>query len=144
MNANSRFTVAIHIMTMLAYGREQRLTSEFISRSVTTNPVVIRRIMGELRRAGLVSSHAGSGGGWQLTKAPEQISLRDIYLAVKEGPLFPPPHSKPNPQCCIGRTILRAVQDVFDDAESVLEQQFAQITVADVLAKSLAGETLAR
>ena len=139
MNANSRFTVAIHIMTMLAYSGEQRLTSEFISRSVTTNAVVIRRIMGELRRAGLVSSHAGSGGGWHLIKTPEQITLRDIYLAVKEGPLFPPPHSKPNPQCCIGRTILRAVRDVFDDAETVLEQRFAQTTVADLLAKALAG-----
>ena len=140
MNANSRFTVAIHIMTALAYDKDARLTSEFISCSVRTNPVVIRRIMGELRRAGLVSSHAGSGGGWQLMKAPEIITIRDIYLAVKDGPLFPPPHSKPNPQCCIGRTILQAVMGVFEKAETALEEQFATVTVADVLAQALAGE----
>ena len=140
MNANSRFTVAIHIMTMLAYQPNQRLTSEFISCSVMTNPVVIRRIMGELRRSCLVKSYSGFGGGWQMTKAPELVSVRDIYLAVKEGPLFLPSHSQPNPQCCIGRTIVSAVVSVFGEAEAVLEQQFAQITVADVLARALAGE----
>ena len=141
MNANSRFTVAMHIMTVLAYQPNERVTSEMISRSVTTNPVVIRRLMGELRRAGLVTSHAGSGGGWELAKAPELISARDIYLAVKDGPLFPPPHSTPNPQCCIGKTILQAVRGIFDDAEAALEERFALVTLAEVLARALAGET---
>ncbi len=140
MNANSRFTVAIHIMTALAYNEGQRLTSETIAQSVTTHPVVIRRIMGELRRVGLVTSRAGSGGGWELAKAPELISARDIYFAVKDGPLFLPPHSKPNPQCCIGRTILRAVSGLFAEAETALEEQFASVTVADILARALAGE----
>ena len=140
MNANSRFTVAIHIMTALAYNSGQRLTSEVIAFSVMTNPVVIRRILGELRRAGLVASYAGSGGGWELTRTPEALSVRDIYLAVKDGLLFPTPHSKPNPQCCIGKNILCAVSGIFAAAEAELEQNFAQVTVADVLAKALAGE----
>ena len=89
MSVNSRFAVAIHILTMLAYQQPELLTSGFIACSVTTNPVVIRRVLGDLRRAGLVTSQAGSGGGWKLRREPEQITLLDAYEAVKEGTLLP-------------------------------------------------------
>ena len=135
MHTNSQLTVAIHILTVLAYANGERMTSEYISCSVTTNPVVIRRLLGDLRRAGLVSSQPGIGGGWQLTRQPETITLNEIYQAMKDGPLFPMHHQKPNPQCDIGRTIQQALAGVFDDAEEALEKQFAQITVADVLAR---------
>ncbi|OQC68483.1 MAG: putative HTH-type transcriptional regulator YwnA [Verrucomicrobia bacterium ADurb.Bin006] len=51
---NSRFTVAIHVLCLLAHSQGQALTSEYIAGSVNTNPVVIRRLLAALRRAGLV------------------------------------------------------------------------------------------
>lgn len=133
MNTNSRFAVAIHILTLMAYRRETMLTSEYIARSVTTHPVVIRRVLGELRRAGLVTSHCGNGGGWRLTRPAEEITLKDAYDAIKEGVFFRLPPQKPDPCCFIGYTIEQALTGYFEEAEAAMERQFAQTTIAAVL-----------
>jgi DNA-binding IscR family transcriptional regulator len=135
MSINSRFAVAIHILTILAYKHPDSLTSEFIACSVTTNPVVIRRVLGELRRAGLVASQAGNGGGWRLLRLPQAITLLNAYEAVQEGALFAMPPQRPNPYCEIGKTIQQALNVLFAGAEAALEQNFAQTTIADVLAR---------
>ena len=139
MSTNSRFAVAIHILTLLAYQHPDLLTSEFIACSVTTNPVVIRRVLGELRRAGLVASQAGSGGGWRLVRLPRAITLLDAYEAVREGALFALPPQRPNPFCAIGKTMQQIVSGFFAESEAALEQSLAQTTIADVLARVQAG-----
>ena len=96
MNTNSRFAVAIHILTLLAQSHPEPLTSVFMACSVTTHPVVLRRLLGDLRRAGLVESRSGNSGGWRLRRQPEQITLLDCYLAVKENALFGLPSQKPS------------------------------------------------
>ena len=135
MNTNSRFAVAIHILTLLAFKQDETLTSSYLACSVTTNPVVIRRILGDLRRAGLVVSQSGNGGGWRLTRLPEQITLFDAYTAVKEGCLFAMHHQKPNPACRIGGSIQQALTGFFTGAEAALEAQLGGTTLSDVLAR---------
>ncbi len=72
---NSRLSVAVHILALLALNKGQPLTSDYIARSVNTNPVVIRRLLGRLRRIGLVRSQGGIGGGWDLVRGADLISL---------------------------------------------------------------------
>lgn len=134
MNTNTRFAVAIHILTMLAYRHPEALTSGYMAGSVMTNPVVLRRLLGDLRRAGLVESRAGSGGGWRLRKPPEQITLLDCYLAVKEDRLFGLPLQKPNPECKVGKIITQAVCDLFQEAERAMEDRLAQTDLAQLSA----------
>lgn len=64
---------------------------------------------------------------------PEQITLMDAYKAVKEDSLFAMHAQRPNPQCDIGRTIRNTLADFFAEAETALETQLAQRTVAEVL-----------
>ncbi len=135
MNTNSRFAVAIHILTLLAYKHGETLTSGYIAGSVTTNPVVIRRILGDLRRADLVVSHPGNGGGWRLTRLPQLITLFDAWTAVKEGTLFTMHHQRPNPECRIGGFIQQALTGFFTEAEAALEAQLVSTTLSDVLAR---------
>ena len=133
MSCNSRFAVAIHILGVLAYSQPQRLTSEVIACSVNTNPVVIRRILGELRRANLVVSQTGNGGGWQLQRAAENITLLDAYAAVREGALLQIHKQLPNPACTIGYGVRQALSGIFEEAETALEEKLAQTTLADML-----------
>lgn len=133
MNTSSRFAVAAHILTLLMQGRDEPVTSEFIAGSVNTNPVVIRRVLGALRTARLVTSQGGNGGGWRLVGNPEAITLRDVYRAVEDEVLFPLHHRPPNPHCPVGRHIQQVLSGRFAAATQVMEEELARTTVADML-----------
>ena len=133
MNTSSRFTVAIHILTLLAHGGGEQMTSEYIAGSVNTNPVVIRRLLALLRDARLVISQVGVGGGWQLARPPKGITLRDIYRAVEGGTLFPLHSNTPNPRCPVGSTIQSALSGHFEEAQLALEKDLERTTVADLV-----------
>ncbi len=133
MTTNSRFTVALHILTAIANNCNALMTSDQIAVSVCTNPVVIRRVLGDLRRAGLVESHAGNRGGWRMLFLPNQINLRHVYDAVQEGLPFALHPQEPNPHCCIGRHIKAALTEVFEGAEEAMKNYLAHVTIADIL-----------
>jgi DNA-binding IscR family transcriptional regulator len=134
MKPNSRFTVAVHILTLLAHeGGKDPLTSEFIAGSVNTNPVVIRRLLALLRVAGLVRSQGGPGGGWELTLAPRSITLRDAFRAVQTDELFPLHAGTPNPRCPVGSTIQAVLGAHYDGARVALERELARTSIADLV-----------
>lgn len=137
MQTSTRFAVAVHILTLLAQASDGPLISEQIAGSVNTNPVVIRRVLGYLRRAGLVASQPGARGGWTLVREPAAIGLRDVYRAVERDPLLAL-HERPNPACPIGRNIQQTLDSIFSDAQAALEQSLGGVTVADVLQGVLA------
>lgn len=74
MAANSRFAVATHLLVGLGYlpahtplqdpKKGEWVNSAHLAESVNTHPVVVRRILGDLRKAGLVISQQGKNGGW--------------------------------------------------------------------------------
>jgi Rrf2 family protein len=129
---NSHFTVATHILTLLAHHAPEALTSEFIAGSVNTNPVFIRKLLALLRRARLVASRTGPGGGWALLRPPADISLRDVYRATEERPLFALHASEPNAKCEVGGNIQRVLGAQFEQTLHVVEQQLAQTSIRDL------------
>ena len=62
MQISSRFTIGVHTLLCIAYFKDEKVTSNFIAGSVNANPVVIRRMLGQLKAAGLVTVEAGVGG----------------------------------------------------------------------------------
>lgn len=133
MQISSRFSVAVHILTLLAVTPAgELLTSDRMAGSVNTNPVVIRRILGQLKKAGLVEVRAAAGGTY-LRRPAAAITLLDVYRAVEvvEGDLFSV-HDKPNPRCPVGRNIQAALDDTLRRAQAALEQQLAGTSVAQV------------
>ncbi|TXJ79227.1 Rrf2 family transcriptional regulator [Streptomyces lavendulae] len=142
MSANSRLTVATHVLVWMELYRRQGgtvATSEQIAESVNTNPVVIRRLLGDLRKAGLVSSRRGAGAGWVLARDPAQISLLEVYDAVEPGALFALHRALPNQECPVGRGIQPVMQEVYDQAEAAVRQELGKSTLADVLRGVLAA-----
>ncbi|MYU04208.1 transcriptional regulator [Streptomyces sp. SID8366] len=142
MSANSRLTVATHVLVWMELYRRQGgtvATSEQIAESVNTNPVVIRRLLGDLRKAGLVSSRRGAGAGWVLARDPAQISLLEVYDAVEPGALFALHRALPNQECPVGRGIQPVMQEVYDQAEAAVRRELGKSTLADVLRGVLAA-----
>lgn len=108
-------------------------TSEYIAGSVNTNPVVIRRILGRLKQAGIVDMKRGAGGAYLLKKA-EDITLLEVYKAVdcvEEGQLFQI-HENPNPKCPIGANIQIAIEGTLLKAQEAMEGILQEVTLADV------------
>jgi len=58
MTSNTRFSMAVHIITALTYLRE-KASSELLAETVRTNPVVVRRLLGDLNRAGPIRAEHG-------------------------------------------------------------------------------------
>lgn len=140
MSVNSRLTVAVHILSYLVFASRKRpdpVTSEQIARSVRTNPVVIRRLLGLLRKSGLVRSQRGANAGWTLARSPKAITLLDVYSAVHGEPLFGPHASPPNPQCPIGRGLPTTLRKVYGTLEDELRGKLARTSVDEVLAETL-------
>ena len=120
MQISSRFTLAIHIFACIdTFEKEYKVTSDFLAGSTNVNPVVIRKILGQLKAAGLITVARGTGGT-AVAKPLDQITFLDVYRAVEcvdHGDLFHF-HENPNGHCPVGRNIhrildgkLRQVQD---------------------------------
>lgn len=135
MQISSRFSVAVHVLTLLAANPAgELLTSDRLAGSVNTNPVVIRRILGQLKRAGLVEVRAAAGGTY-LRCDPATLTLLDVYRAVDavEGALFSI-HEHPNPHCAVGRHIQAALDGKLARAQAALERELAATTLAQMVA----------
>ncbi|HTH17712.1 MAG TPA: Rrf2 family transcriptional regulator [Magnetospirillum sp.] len=133
MAKNCRFAVAVHVTSVLALHPEQTCTSDWIAGSVNTNPVVIRRILSALAKAGLVHSTRGSAGGSVLARDPSAITLLDIARAVEEDEEPALHHQPPNPGCPVGRTIQPVLLDVLNRAEAAREAVLAATLLSQVL-----------
>ena len=137
---NSRFSLAVHILSLLATSPDDRLTSEFLAATIGTNPVVIRRLMGHLRRAGLVSSKRAGGGGWSLARPAAEISLDLVRQALVHEEKLRMHRNQPDPNCPVGRQIRNALFGIYESTDAAVNRELARITVAQVLERAMALE----
>ncbi len=136
---NSQFVAAVHALGFLGwFAREigdYPMPSEAVADSINTNPVVARRLLGSLREAGLVSSQPGPGGGWRLTHKPDEITLREVFGAVCDGPLFAKPPRVDASHCLVGQEVQRACARICQEAQDALEARLGQTTIADMISE---------
>ena len=133
MSTSSRFAVAVHVLTLMAWSEDESLKSEQVAESVNTNPVVIRRILCELAQAKLVTSQTGSTGGSRLARKPGEVTLLDIYQAVECRGVFSLHRQPPSQRCPVGVNIETVLGNVLDDVNSAVEHVLAKITIQDVV-----------
>ena len=133
MSTNSRFAVAVHVLTLMAWSDEEPLKSEQVAESVNTNPVVIRRMLCELAEAGLVVSQTGSLGGSRLASDPAKTTLLDVYQALECGGVFSLHRQPPSRDCPVGVNIETVLGDVLLEVDAAVEAVLAKITISDVV-----------
>jgi Rrf2 family protein len=133
MSTNSRFAVAVHVLSLMAWSGEEPLKSEQVAESVNTNPVVIRRMLLDLAQAGLVVSQTGSMGGSRLATDPAKTTLLDVYQALECGGVFSLHRQPPSRDCPVGVNIETVLGDVLQEVDSAVEQVLKNITIDDVV-----------
>ena len=132
MAANLRFSTAIEVLALMATEPEKFHTSHALATALATNPVVIRRLLSVLNRAGLVTSAKGPSGGTHLAKSAKQISLRDIYRALDAGDLL---HQTAHDSADT-RDLKKSLRSVFRKAQKCLEEELDSTTLNQLLKKS--------
>lgn len=131
MQITSRFTIALHIFTCIdAFQDEYKVTSEFLAGSINTNPVVIRKILSQLKKAGLINVARGTGG-ISPTRALNEITFYDVYRAiepVENGDLFHF-HESPNPECPVGKNIHKLLDGKLVEIQKSMEDKMKEYTI---------------
>ena len=143
MATNSRFAIAVHTAAMLAFHEGEPVTSEQIACSVRTNPVVIRRILQLLTKAGIVKSQLGKGGGSKLVRSPAKTTLWDLYRAVERDGVFGFSERPGNPACPISCCMQEGLKRVFDVTQQTLTTTLRDISIADLI-KSVPAKRASR
>ena len=137
MAANSRFAVATHIMISLALHKDEELISSgHLSSTVNTNAVVVRRILSDLQKAGLLETQFGRTGGARLARPPHRISLYEILQAVDEGHVFAFNRNKPNKSSKLSVQMKSILQPVFDAADQALAASLRERNLGELVAKA--------
>ncbi len=134
MQISSRFTLAVHILVCIdTFKDNYKITSDFLASSTNVNPVIIRKILGQLKVAGIAEVARGSGGA-SIAKPLNEISFLDIYHAVdcidSKG-LFNF-HENPNVKCPVGQNIHLIMDDKLERIQSAMEKELASITLEDI------------
>ena len=139
MQISTKFTIAVHILTAVQYFSEDyNVTSDFLASSIGNNPVIIRNIMSQLKKAGLLEVKRGTGGT-AVSRPLDKITFLDIYNAVEtsSGENLFRFHENPNPACPVGRNIHRALDDKLESIQQAFEQELSKHTVEDVYDSTL-------
>jgi len=132
MAANSRFAMATHIMTSVALKDEDLVNSAYLADSLNTNPVVVRRMLSDLQKAGLLETQTGRAGGAKLAKSASAISLYDIYEAVDNGEIFAYNPNDPNRTCPLSCEIKSVLEPIFESASKALAGNLKTIKLSEV------------
>ena len=134
LQISSRFTLAAHILLCIdTFGGEYKVTSDFLAGSTNVNPVVVRKILGQLKNAGIVEVARGTGGA-AIAKPLDEITFLDIYNAVEcvdRGELFHF-HENPNPACPVGRNIHAVLDGKLERVQRAMENELRSITLGEV------------
>lgn len=134
MQISSRFTLAVHILVCIdTFKDKYKVTSDFLAGSTNVNPVIVRKILSQLKSAGLVQVSRGSGGA-AITKPLSEITFLDIYKAVEcidNGELFHF-HENPNEKCPVGRNIHSILDDKLIQVQNAMEKELSSITLEDI------------
>ncbi len=135
MQISSRFTIAVHILICIeTFKNDYKVTSDFLASSVNVNPVVVRRLLQQLKKAGIVNVTRGSGGT-DLERSAGEITLLDVYNAVEcveEGELFHF-HENPNPLCPVGKNIHAILDTRLTKIQEAMEREMKSVTIKEVI-----------
>lgn len=131
MKRDSRLSSVLHALLHMAEHGEP-MTSEQLGQCMRTNPVVVRRTMGMLRDAGIVTSARGHAGGWRIEADLRRVTLRDLHQVLGEPAVFAIGNRNETPDCLVEQAVNAALDEAFADAEALLLERFAHVTLASL------------
>ncbi len=132
MKFSHKLSDAIHILAYLDIFKDGDRSSKQIAASIEANPSVVRSLMSDLRRAGLIQSQQGAPNA-TLAKDPANITLLDVYHALNMNHDLLHIDPKTNPNCLVGANIQDTLNEVYAQVQVAAEAQLQATTLQDVI-----------
>lgn len=139
MLSNTHFSIALHVLSALAYNEGRVIGSEDLARTVGTNPSFLRGLIGQLRDAGLVETHLGKGGGTTLARPASRITLHDVYRATETAPVVKTHVCNGKSPCPVAGGMTQLLEDVNGRLEKVLESELKRMTVSKLVSSHISN-----
>lgn len=108
------------------------VTSEVLAAAMSTNPVVLRRLMAGLREAGFITSEKGHGGGWVMAAPLESVTLHDVHMALGAPALVSLGFREDRPECLVAQVVNESLRSAVEHAEASLLARLDGITLAEL------------
>lgn len=136
MKYSVKLSDATHILAYLViFANDTAIskTSTAIAQSIKANPSVVRKLMSDLKRAGLISNTKGAAKP-KLAKPATQITLKDIYLALDGNHDLLHVDDNTNPNCPVGANIAATLDNAYAKVQAAALAELAKISLAAIVA----------
>ena len=133
LHIDSTFTVGIHTLLVVAFFKDDKITSEKVAISIGCNPVIVRNVFGMLSKAGLLRPGMGKART-VLGRSAEEITLLDVFDATQNDDVDDIFSMYPtNPYCPVGSEIHGMLSSRFSDAMDAMRNDLSRTTIADLI-----------
>ena len=131
MNRDGRFPRVLHVLIHMAL-RDRVMSSTEIAQMLTTNPVVVRRMLAGLRDGGFVETSKGPGGGWRVVKSLDAMTLQDIFDALDRPGMNGSDAAQDHPGCLVEAAVNNTLAEVDEAVTELMLTRYAATTLADI------------
>ena len=127
---NSDLAIGLHIVGFLTALGGEPITSEKLAATYGTSPVVVRRVLARLTKAGLVETRRGIGGGSVLAMDPAKVNLRQVYEAVADQKEILRRH--PGDESGVAKVLANYINGLYTEAEEALMRKLESVTINEM------------
>lgn len=135
MQSSTKCSIAVHCLLFIHEAAGvTKVTSNLLAESTGCNPVIIRKILSALKKAGLISIPRGTGGA-ELCREPSQITLYQIYAAMEPEGLSSVMgiHPCQGRACPVAQNIHRVLQAPYQQIGQAIRQTMEGITLQSMI-----------
>jgi len=135
MRLNTKCSIALHCLVFISeYEKKVKVTSELLAKSTGCNSAAIRSILNALQKAGIISIVRGIGGAY-LNRAPENLTVWEVYHAIEPDGLehFIGFHPNPSDKCPVGKRIEAVLRKPYGEIGAAVQETMEGITLQQLL-----------
>lgn len=132
MKFSHKLSDAVHLLVYIEIFPDDDLSSRAIARSIVTNPSMVRSLMMDLRKAGLLKTKQGSAEP-ELAKQPEEISLYDIFAAVDMDHHLLHVDEDTEQKCPVGGNIQGPLAKAYAEVEEAAFAKMREISLQEIV-----------
>ena len=141
MKLSTKGRYAVMAMADLArYGGKKPVSLGEIASRQEISLSYLEQLFAKLRRAGIVKSVRGPGGGYHLARDADEIQVADIILAVDE-PLKATRCKIGSAEGCLGNGTRCITHDLWDELSRQIHLFLSEVSLGDVIHRRILGRS---